>query len=209
MLKSKPVPYEPYTPVSKPTPAEAVRAEEVLTTDEIRERIAARETGIREHLAGLKNELTVLDDVTVGGKPLLGHVRAHPMRALAYAAAAGAVVGVLSGLLSRMRRDDDGTEEEQTIRLLTSALLDDAADRVARGASVADGLRRAARNHAPTVYYAPGPVTKGPVREAMDLALKSALGFGVKMGMDMLSKHLTGTPEVFTAAEEASDNPPT
>ena len=46
----------------------------------------------------------------------------------------------------------------------------------------------------------------GADRETFDLAVKSALGFAVKAGMDQLSKRLTGTPEVFAAARESGEN---
>lgn len=209
MLKSHPVASEPITPAPRRAPAEAevVTSAKEPSLDELRARLDARESGIRDHLAGLKAELTTLDDLTVGGRPLLGHVRASPVRAVAYTAAAGLVVGVLSGLAAR-RHHEEASDEEQTIRLLTTALLDDAATHVARGDDTQTALRRAARRHAPTVYYAPQPEVRGTIRETFDLAVKSAIGFGVKMALDMLSERLTGTPEVFTAAEEAADHPP-
>jgi ElaB/YqjD/DUF883 family membrane-anchored ribosome-binding protein len=208
MLKSKPVPYEPFTP--KPVERREEEKPEVLTSDEIRLRLAAREKSIREHVAALKTEVTSVEDVTVAGRPVLGHVRAHPLEAVGIAAASGAAVGLLVGALRRaLSRPEEESEEALTIRLLVTSLLDDAAERVARGEDANGALRRAASRHAPTIYYAPntGHTAKGTLRETFDLALKSALGFGVKAGMDLLTKRLTGTPEVFTAAKEASENP--
>ncbi len=132
--------------------------------------------------------------------PLLGAVGA--------AVAAGAAVGLLSGLLGRaLRREED--EQEGVMRLLTHSLLDEAARRAARGEDPKRALERVARRRAPVVQYTPAPpASPGAVRQSFDLALKSALGFGVKAGMDLLTKQLTGKPEVIQAAKEAAENPP-
>ncbi len=209
MPQNHPVPYEPGNASVEPRPKREVVISKDESLDDLRARLEARETGIRDHLAGLKAELTTLDDFAVGGRPLLDHVRADPMRAVAYSAAGGAVVGVLAGLVSRWRREE-ASDEEQTLRLFTTAMMDDAAEFAAHGDDLKQALRKAARRHAPTIYLAApgsaGTQARGAIREGFDLALKSAMGFGVKMAMDMLSKRLTGTPEVFTATQEASDN---
>jgi hypothetical protein len=208
MLKAKPVRYEPYEPRPVQGPLERVRADEVLTTSDIRSRLAARERSATERLAALRDEVTTLDDLTVAGRPLLDHVRAHPLGAVGAAVVAGAAIGALTGVLGRaFRRDED--EQEGVMRLLTQSVLDEAARRAALGEDPARALERVARRRAPVVQYTPaGPTAPGPIRQSFDLAIKSALGFGVKAGMDALTKQLTGKPEVIQATKEASENPP-
>lgn len=193
-----------------PERTELVRAEEVLSSAELRARLDARQRDIQNHLAGLRHELSTVADVTVAGRPVLDHVRSEPLRALAVSAAAGATLGVLVAALGRLfRQKPDESEEGVAVRLLVGSLLDEAAERVARGEDTDVALRRAARRHSPTIYYAPQSASaRGMVRETLDLAVKSALGFAVKTGMDVLAEKLTGTPEVFAAVEEVEQNPP-
>jgi hypothetical protein len=207
MLKSKPVRYEPYEPKLVERTPERVRAEEVLTSTEIRERLAARERSVGDRLASLREEVTTLDDITVAGRPLLDHVRARPAHAVVTAAVSGALVGAAAGLIARAFRSDED-EREEVMRLLSDSVVDEAARRAARGEDPARALERVARRRAPMVQYtAPGP-SHGTIRQTFDLALKSALGFAVKAGMDALTKQLTGKPEVLQAAREATENPP-
>jgi hypothetical protein len=207
MLKSKPVRYEPYEPRPATAP-ERVRAEEVLTSTEIRERLAARERSVGDRLAALRDEVTTLDHFTVAGRPLMDHVRAHPVRALVTAAAAGAFVSVAAGLIGRAFQGEED-EQEGVMRLLTASVIDEAARRAALGEDPARALERVARRRAPMVQYTPpAPAPHGTVRQTFDVALKSALGFAIKAGMDALTKQITGKPEVIAAAREAGENPP-
>ena len=208
MLKAKPVRYEPFEPRPVEAPLERVRAEEVLTTADIRSRLAARERSVTDRLSSLRDEVTTLDDLTFAGRPLLDHVRAHPARAVVVAVVAGAAVGALGGLLGRALRSEDD-EQEGVMHLLTQSVIDEAARRAALGEDPQRALERVARRRAPMVQYTPAaPAGPGPIRQSLDLAIKSALGFGMKAAMDTLTKHLTGKPEVIQAAAEAAENPP-
>jgi len=207
MLKARPVPYEPFEP-HLPAPAEPVRAEEVLTLSEIRERLAARERSVGDRLSALRAEVTRIDDVTIAGRPALDHVRAHPVGALASAVAVGALVGVVAGLLGRAMRGEED-EQESVMRMLTTSVVDDAARRVALGDDPQRALQRVVRRRAPMVSYTPpAPAAAGAIRSSFDMALKSAVGFGLKAGLDMLTKQLTGKPEVLGAVSDASESGP-
>ena len=76
--------------------------------------------------------------------------------------------------------------------------------RVALGGDPERSLKRVIRRRAPLVNYRPpDPEPAGPIRQSFDLAVKSAVGFGLKAGLDMLTKQLTGKPEVMEAVAES------
>lgn len=206
MLKSKPVPYESFE--LKPVePAEPVRAEEVLSMSDIRQRLAARERSAVERLAALRSEVTTFDDLTVAGRPLLDHVRAHPFSAVLGAAAMGAAAGALSRLLGRAMRSEVD-EREGVMQMMTTSIIDEAARRAAIGEDPERALKRVIRRRAPLIQYSPpSPAPHGAVRQSFDVAFKAALGVGAKAAMDALTQRLTGKPEVFKAAMEAGENP--
>jgi hypothetical protein len=206
MLKSKTPPYESFE-LRPLEPVEPIRAEEVLSMSDIRSRLAARERSVTERLASLRSEVTTLDDITLAGRPLLDHVRSHPIGAVLGAAAVGASVGVLAGLLSRISRAELD-EREGLMQLMASSIIEEAARRAALGENPERALERVVRRRAPLIQYAPpSPEPRGTIRQSFDVAFKAALGVGAKAAMDALTQRLTGKPEVFKAAMEAGENP--
>lgn len=179
------------------------------TTLDIQREIDARADDIRRRLAALKHELTTFSDVTAAGQPVLDRLRADPERAVALGAGAGFALGSVSGLLAWRRRRKEVRSEGHAARTLIASLLGEASAAVAKGQKPEVALREWAKGKGPLVYYAPAPTpARGAVREQLDLAFKTAMGFALKAGMDQLTKKLTGKPEVFQAAKDATANPP-
>lgn len=195
-----PVPAPPARPVvlgGKPTP------------EELRAEVARAEAALRHHLAGLRSELT-LADVTLGGRPVLDHVRQRPFLVVGLTAAVAAALPILIGLLRRQRPRPD--RPAQWWEAYVADLLDDAALRVRRGASFDVALRKALRARAPVIYVEPeAPRAPSALKSSLTSALTSALnagvGFGMKFALDRFAQQLTGTPEAFEAARRADGAP--
>ncbi len=179
-----------------------------LTADEVRQRLVARERDIQYHLDALKHEaLTVFDDVNLGGRPVIDRIRERKGEALAVAAGAGAIVGLLFGLRARAKRRPD--EEDASVQFIQARLnvaLDQAARRVAHGAHADEAIEGAME--AMPVIYGDGskiPQAKGAGRQALEVAVTTAVGFGVKTAMDLLVRRFTPHDETFEALVDAAD----
>ena len=181
----------------------------MMTADEVRQRLAARERDIKYHLAALKHEATtVFDDVNVGGRPLMDRIRAQPHLALALSAGTGALLGVLAGLraTAKKRRALEAEPPVGFVRARLDFAVEDAAQQVARGADTESAIRRAMA--AVPVAYADGSAmsqARSTRAELVDVAMKTAVGFAAKSAMDLLVKRLTGHEETFAALADAAD----
>ena len=204
----------PATPTETPTPplpSLDIRTGgrldlESMTPDDLQAQIVARERDMKYHIQALKGELVdVVEDVNVAGRPLSDRIREKPLQALGVAGGAGALLGMTWGLIRRARRytpPDDGLD---FTRARLAFLIDEAAYRVAKGTSAEDALRESART-TPAVFMErdpQAPVPKTPTQQAFGVAFNTALGFGIKTALDMLTQKLTGQAETFEAIEEA------
>ena len=181
---------------------------DTLTADEIEARLEATTRDLKYHVQALKHEAaTVLDDVNVGGRPAMDIVRGHKEAALAAAAGAGATLGLLWGLWKRSRRRPDPPDEHiEFVRARLAVALDEAAERVARGESVDHAMRRSMRA-VPAVFgdsKRPEPVVHSR-QTLLDVALTTAVGFGVKTALDLLARRYTDSDEAFEALADAAD----
>ncbi|HEX8299712.1 MAG TPA: hypothetical protein VF594_11180 [Rubricoccaceae bacterium] len=203
----------PTSSVPVPTPSIPARIDPDRETTprssaEIRALLDARQSDAQFRLQALKAELTNPASVTVGGVPLPDAIRAHVLRYGGYAAAGGLVLGVISGLWGRRGHAPD-LDDLDLARARLAAFLDDAAERVHRGASTADALRHTLRETpvvlAPPTGQVAAAQAKSSVGQAVDMAVKSAVGFALKAATDQLTKKLTGKPDTLTAVAEAPE----
>ena len=178
-----------------------------LTADQIRARLAARERDLKYHVAALKHEAaTVLDDVVVDGRPLMDRIREKTGLALGVAAAAGAFVGMLFGLRARAKRRVSPPEDHvEFVRARLALALDEAAGRVARGASVEEAMQ-ASMATVPAVFGdVQVPEHHREARQtALDVALQTAVGFGVKTAMDLAIRRYTNSDGAVDALADAA-----
>ena len=175
-----------------------------LTADQVRQRLIARERDIQYHIDALKHEaMTVFDDVNIDGRPLTDRIREKPEEFVAAAAGAGVFVGVVLGLWARARRRPDPEDEVGFVRVRLDVALEEAAHRVARGEDTEAALRHA-MEPMPVAYGDTGAgVGRGhsSSRQALDVALQTAVGFGVKAVIDVLVRRYTdhdGTIDALT-----------
>ncbi len=179
------------------------------TAAEIRARLDARTQAIGDRLASIKHELTTVQDVTVAGRPLLDHVRRRPLEAAGLTLAAGLVVGLLAGFRARSRRRPPADERTEVLRLYVAQLLDAAAQRaVARGEEAEEAIERVLAKKPPLIYYAPPEARRrSTFAETFDVAVKSAMGFGVKVALDRLAQRITQEDELFAALDRVEKDP--
>ncbi len=183
-----------------------------LSAEDIRARLNATQRDMKFRIDAIKHEVAhVGDDVNIGGRPLMDRFREKPLAALGLALASGAMLGLLWGLRRRSKRLPDPDDSADVIRFHVAHMLDSAAHRVARGELADDALASEARKR--PVIYVPReddtrtPSAPGSSKQAFDVAMKTAVGIGVKTGLDVLTKRFTPHEEVFEAlADEASSD---
>ncbi|OZC02684.1 hypothetical protein [Rubricoccus marinus] len=182
-----------------------------LSAEDIRARLNATQRDMKFRIQAIKHEVAhVADDVNIDGRPLSDRFRERPLAALALAIASGATLGLLWGLRRRSKRLPSRDERTDVVQYHVAALLDAAALRVARGASADEALQAEVRKR-PVVFVPREDETTlagqpGAKKQAFDVAMKTAVGIGVKTGLDLLTKRFTNHEEVFEAlADEASD----
>lgn len=175
---------------------------DTLTQAELRARLELRREAIQDHISGLRSEMT-LADVTVGHRPVFDHIRERPWLSLGAALAAGALVGLVTRLAGR-KAPEESPLYEAFRRAQAQDLLDDAALRVARGEDTERALTRALRSRAPVVYVETERREPPPETTTLDFLLKTALGFGTKTALDMMTRRFVGEPEFFKGMEETS-----
>ena len=181
---------------------------DTLTPEEIKARLAARERDLKYHVEALKHEAaTVLDDVNVGGRPLMDIIRQRKQIALAAGAGVGALVGIVLGLRARAkRRPPQGEDHVEFVRARLALALDEAAERVARGETVDQAMRRSMKA-VPAVFgdsKPPQPAHHGK-QTLTDVALTTAIGFAVKTVMDLAVRRYTPSDGTFDAIADAAD----
>ncbi len=172
--------------------------------DELRERLEGRERSIHRHLEGLKQEVTTIADVNVGGRPVLDYVREQPLLAAGVAVGVGLVAGLVTGLMGR-----ETPEEPSDYDLLMSAYLndvvDDAGSRVLDGDDSDAALRRALRRRAPVIVVEAEDPVKQKASSMFGVLLNTALGFGVKFALDRMAHELTGEDEIVDALDSVNE----
>lgn len=185
----------------------------MLSPDDIKARIVARERDMKFRIESLKREVvTVGEDIVYDGRPLFDVVRGKPWETAAIVGGAGIFVGVLLGLWARRGNRVEPDHGLNAIRARIATLVDEAAAKVAKGTSAEDAIRSTTREF--PVYTPSAPQTtagaasaqaKSSVRQAVDLAVKSAVGFAIKAGTDQLTQKLTGKKDTLTAIAEAPE----
>ena len=197
-----------------PTPTETVPAridpDHTFTkrsASEIRALLDARQNDLQFRVQAIKDEFTNPSSITLAGQPLPDALREHALRNAGIAAAAGLAVGLFAGILKH-RRQPEPLSDADLVRARLSSFLDDAADRVRRGASSSDAIRHALRETPVVLGQTTGQAAtsqaKSSVRQAVDLAVKSAVGFALKAATDQLTQKLTGKTDTVDAVADAS-----
>lgn len=180
-----------------------------LSPDEIRARLAARERDLKYHVQALRHEAaTVIDDVNVGGRPLMDIIRGNPVLSVVTAVGTGALVGLVLGLRARAKRRPPTDDEIDFVRARLALALEDAAQRVAAGTSVEVALRRSL-DTVPVMYADASEVEPAPRstrHQVFDVVMTSVAGFAAKSALDLLTQRLTGHEETFSAVADAVDD---
>lgn len=168
---------------------------DTLTAEEIRARLAARERDLRYHVQALKHEATaVLDDVNVGGRPVMDWIRQRQPAALGAAASVGALLGIALGLRARARRRPEPIGDHiEFVRARLTVAVDEAARRVARGEPVDEAMERSMKAVPAVFGDAQRPEPAQTNQTLTNVALTTAVGFGVKTALDYAVRRYTSS----------------
>ena len=165
----------------------------LLAKNEVQAQLAAKREEIELRLQGLQHELETT------GEAVKEAVFKHPFVGTAGSLAAGVVTGLLFG----GRRKRRGAKDRPDVPAAHRALVENYIDAVAREAHQAAkkgedptaAVRRALEGRVPVVAYgSAGHGQEGAFKQGLDLAIKTALGFAVRSGLDYATTRLGLTP---------------
>lgn len=152
------------------------------TRASIEKELAAREESIQLRIDDLEEEIASTPAA------IKASITKHPILGLAGAVAAGLAVGLL---VTRRRKPDVAPLHQRLVEQYIAAVGEDVAHRVRRGRTIEDAVRKAMEGRAPLVVYAPTRTaereSKGFLSQVADIGLKTALGFAVKVAIDVAS----------------------
>lgn len=185
------------------------------SADELRAALEARGEQISRRVEAIQEEVA-----RVPGEVGEAIVR-NPLVSVAVSLGAGLAVGLLIGGIGR-RKAKLPAAHQALVHDYLDALADEARTLIRRGEDAGSAIRRALGKHTPIVVTMGQPDLQTPsgfMRTAFDMAVKTALGFGVKVALDKLMvtsglaeedpgvEHAVesgGGPEVIAAATEPS-----
>ena len=167
----------------------------LLAKNEVQAHLAAKREEIELRLQELRHEIETT------GEAVREAVHKRPLAGAAGSLAAGVVTGLLFG--GRRKRRGAEEEDRPDVPEAHRALVENYIDAVARdahrvaerGESPASAVRRALEGRVPVVAYGPaGQNEEGTLKQGLDLAIKTALGFAVRSGLDYATTRLGLTP---------------
>lgn len=203
------------TDTGEPDPERAETATKVAehSADEIQRAMRRRIESIQRRADALKSEMNV-QGLTLKDQPAPEWVTSNPEKIALAAAGVGTALAIVTGLPGKLRRRREKKQRQDdqsdVLRYYLDAVVDDAARRRVEGGvdtSAEGAMHEAIRASGPVIYAPPEPepTTSSTLRQAIDLAFKTAMGFAVKALMDELIQKLTGEEELFEALGNAED----
>ena len=194
------------TATGEPDPDRAETATKVAerTADEIKEAMLRRIESLQRRGDALKSEAN-FQGLTLKNQPAPEWITSNPERVALATAGVGAALALLTGLPGKLRRRREKKrrrdDQSDVLRYYMNAIVDDAARRRMDGdasMSAEGAMNDAIRASGPVIYAPPEPEAagKGTMRQIIDLAVKTAIGFAVKAVMDEMTQKLTGEDEL-------------
>ncbi|MDX1545489.1 MAG: hypothetical protein R3247_00790 [Rhodothermales bacterium] len=176
----------------------AERDEQTRTTDQVARALQEKERAIEGRVDALQEEFG--DLVPALGRSMLG----HPLVSVGGALAAGLAVGLLFGGRSARR----GPDHRALMEAYVASVAEEAHRRVRRGQEPEDAVRRALDGRVPLIVYEAeaAEAPRGPLRQAVRIVVRSALGFGMTAAFNFLTAFLQagGAPTPSEAAAESA-----
>ncbi len=153
------------------------------------------ERQLREAAGQVEARVAALqEEVATIGPALRKALFEHPLFSVGGALLAGLAVGLLFG---GRKRPADPFGGQASHRALVEGYLDavmaEARHRLAQGAEAGEAVREALADRVPLIVYEPGEAagrSGSLLRQVLDVTLKTALGFGIKVGFDFLTKSI-------------------
>lgn len=150
------------------------------------------EQELAEKSEQIERRLTALQDEVLDIGPSIGRaIFDHPLVSVGGMLLAGVVVGLIFG---GRRKPSGGVEarRRELVERYIEALARETRARVARGDDAGQAVRKALKDRAPLIVYETPPedlprARRSVPRQAADILLKTMLGMGVKMGVDVIA----------------------
>ena len=151
------------------------------SADELREALRARGEQISRRFEAIQDEAA-----RVPGEVGEAIVR-NPLVSVGVSLGAGLAVGLLVGGIGK-RKSKLPAAHHALVHDYLDALADEARALIRRGEEAGSAIRRALGKHTPIVVTTGGPqdmhTPSGFLRTALDMAVKTAMGFAVKVALD-------------------------
>ncbi len=162
--------------------------ERLLTKKDLERQLEGKRADIDARIDALKTELET------AGDDARKYFVEQPMKVAAGVIAAGVVIGLAyAGNRKRKRKRHLRKSHRRLVEKYADSLVNDVRYRLKRGDDEEKALRAAFRSRMPLIVVegeSEAEERRGMVREGVDLALKTALGFMVKVLVDRLSEQL-------------------
>lgn len=162
--------------------------ERLLTKHDLERQLEGKRADIDARIDALKTEI---EDA---GNDARRYLVEQPLKVAAGVLAAGVVIGLLfAGKRRRKSKRQLRESHRHLIERYADALVQDVRVRLHRGDDEEKALRAAFKDRMPLIVVegeTEAEARRGMIREGVDLALKTALGFAVKVLVDRLSEEL-------------------
>lgn len=179
----------------------------MATTSRIEDRKEAVERRLQMKTQHIEGHLEALQDEVATIGPSIGKaIFEHPLVSVGGALVAGLVVGLIFG---GSKRSKDPASLKDAHRALVERYLDilirETRYRVAQGAEPGEAVRAALKDRVPLIVYESDQEKRpGVLSQTFDMIVKTALGFGVKLGLDYITSNLE-IPELLDDDEETAE----
>jgi len=144
----------------------------------------------------IKDRIDVLEDELISMPAAIkSAIMKNPLLGVGAAIAAGVFVGLVFTRRKKKARTI-APAHQALVEGYIAALATEVRKAVRRGKDPEEAVRKSLRGRTPVIIYAPNAETpdrvesRGALREMGDLVLKTALGFAVKEGVDMITASL-------------------
>lgn len=179
---------------------------QLLARKDIEAQLAAKREEIDLRMQGLRHEIATT------GEAVKATIFEHPFAGTAGSLLAGVATGLVFGGRRKSERRKRG-KDHPDVPAAHRALVDDYIDAVAReahqagrkGASTRAAVRQALDGRVPLIAYAGTQHQEGFFKQGFDLAVKTALGFGIRAGLDYATTWL-GIPSADGLARAQRDD---
>jgi hypothetical protein len=180
----------------------------MATTSRIEDRKEAVERRLQMKTRHIEGHLEALqEEVTTIGPSIGKALFEHPLVSVGGALVAGLAVGLIFGGSNRRSKDPASLKgaHQALVERYLDALIREARYLVAKGAEPGEAMRTALKDRVPLIVYESDQSERpGILAQTFDMIIKTALGFGVKIGLDYITSNMD-LPDLLEDDEETDE----